>query len=138
MTPREIRRINEALMRVLRRRESYIDPGSRRVPTRIEGRNSDGTLLARPLDGECVERAAPCSAYPGQLVDRLCNAPLNMAGAAGIPLDSRDATSARSRSTTSSRASCRPASRSPSTSTVTDSCRSPSSTSSSIRQTTRR
>ena len=53
-------------------------------PMRVESRESDGTLLIRRLDGECVERADAGPAYPGELMDTLPSPPLGLSGAAGM------------------------------------------------------
>jgi hypothetical protein len=52
---------------------------------RVEGRNTDGTVLLRRLDGECVERGPICSVYEGQLIELPCSPGFRQRGAAGIP-----------------------------------------------------
>jgi len=55
---------------------------------RVEGRDVDGTLLVRPLGGECVERTNICSAYAGQIIQVPCGAGLRNLGAAGTAMAS--------------------------------------------------
>lgn len=55
-------------------------------PTRIEGRNPDGTVRQRRLDGTCIERGPICSAYEGQIIEVPCNPGFRLRGAAGVPM----------------------------------------------------
>jgi hypothetical protein len=55
-------------------------------PKRVEGRNSDGTIGVRPLNGECIERSNICSAYPGMIIQVPCGNGLSNLGAAGTAM----------------------------------------------------
>jgi hypothetical protein len=57
-------------------------------PTRVEGRNADGTLSVRALDLECIATAPPSNLYVGQEYVTPPAAPFSMQGTAGIGLTS--------------------------------------------------
>lgn len=77
-----MRRDEDELRDILRRRTR--DDAEMR-PQRMVGRNTDGTVNWRRLDGECIERGDVCSAYDGQVVELPCAPPFRSMGASGIP-----------------------------------------------------
>lgn len=75
-------RVVDALARILDRRDRE-RPGPRLG--RVAGRDTDGTLLVRPDDRECVARSCPSSAREGERIQTRPGACFTGQGGAALP-----------------------------------------------------